>query len=388
MKPLRAGRHLVAALECNNRKERKEGAKHAKFRKVFENIFAIVAPPLRASRLWIFVVACALSSCNSNKETKRPMDPWVFRSVLDQKPRMVTAALNDNLFVAYDARQCQMYKAWKGGVIFDGAVYTTNHGPQPTSKGYAYYQQPEGESFWFLVKAGQELELIPNFKGYRFHDGHVTFKYELATEDREKFIVEETPEYESKDKKTGLKRTFKTSNVPAGAQVKIKTILPNLENENDYETSGALKVLSKETKALPAGSVQEVKAELTLKSNGETDLTVFFHPGFDDLKDEEKKEEAPVDVLAQGAKLIDGSDCKTCHNEKVKTVGPAYVDVAKKYEFTEANVSKLVGKVIKGGTGVWGEVPMTAHPDLTEPDAIKMVNYRNWPKLTIPTIKA
>ncbi|HEY0655420.1 MAG TPA: family 16 glycoside hydrolase [Chryseosolibacter sp.] len=370
MKPLPAGRHLVTAFRSRNRHGRKGDAKIATF-----NCVASVAPSSRTLRLCIFAFALLAFACNSNKENKRPMDPWVFRSVLDQKPRMVTAALNENLFVAYDARQCQIYKAWKGGVIFDGAVYTTNHGPQPTSKGYAYYQQPEGESFWFLSKGGTDVDLIPNFQGYKFHDGQVTFKYELSTEDGEKITIEETPEYERNGNKTGLKRTFKTGNVPAGAEVKIKTVLTNLEKENDYETSGNLKVVSKETKTLPAGAVQEVRAELTLKSNDETELTVFFHPGFDSLKEEDKKEEAPADALAQGAKLIDGSDCKTCHNEKVKTVGPAYVDVAKKYEFTEANVSKLVGKVIKGGSGVWGEVPMTAHPDLTEPDAIKMINY-------------
>ncbi|HEY0743867.1 MAG TPA: family 16 glycoside hydrolase [Chryseosolibacter sp.] len=358
-----------------NRSVGNEGAKFATNKNANKKSVAPVAPSLRPLRFCIFAFALVVFSCNSNKETKRPMDPWVFRSVLDQKPRMVTAALNENLYVAYDARQCQMYKAWKGGVIFDGAVYTTNHGPQPTSKGYAYYQQPEGETFWFLTKGGQDVELIPNFKGYKFDDGQVTFKYELATEDGEKFIVEETPEYESNGKKTGLKRTFKTSGVPSASEVKIKTVFTNLENEKDYESSGTVKVVSSETKQFEAGSVKEVKAEVTLKSNDETDITVFFHPGFESLKEEDKAEETPVDALAQGAKLIDGSDCKTCHNEKVKTVGPAYVDVAKKYEFNEANVSKLVGKVVKGGSGVWGEVPMTAHPDLTESDATLMVNY-------------
>src|SRR5918993_793454 len=154
----------------------------------------MTSKPTRSFLVLLFV-SILLSSCDSGKEKKRPRDPWVFRSVLDKKPRMVTAALHDNLYVAYDARQCQLYKAWKGGVIFDGAVYTTNHGPQPTSKGYAYYQQPEGESFWFLVKDGKETELIPNFKGYKFQDDHVIFKFELATEGGEKFLVEETPEY-------------------------------------------------------------------------------------------------------------------------------------------------------------------------------------------------
>jgi cytochrome c len=95
-----------------------------------------------------------LTGCNSKKHEKRPRDPWVFRSVLDNKARMVTAALHEDMYVAYDAQKCQLYKAWKGGVVFDGAVYTTHHGPQPSTKGYAYYVQPGEQDFWYLVKDG------------------------------------------------------------------------------------------------------------------------------------------------------------------------------------------------------------------------------------------
>jgi cytochrome c len=104
-------------------------------------------------------------------------------------------------------------------------------------------------------------------------------------------------------------------------------------------------------------------------------LKVFYHPGFDSAGKGEEPKRLSGDMLAQGAALIEGSDCKTCHNEGVKTIGPAYLDVAKKYEFTEANVKILADKVIKGGAGVWGEVAMNAHPDLMLPDAEKMVSY-------------
>ena len=76
---------------------------------------------LQPNRLVVALLLIILiSACDKKTEKKRPMDPWVFRSVLDKKPRMVTAALDDNLFVAYDARACQIYKAWKGGVTFLG----------------------------------------------------------------------------------------------------------------------------------------------------------------------------------------------------------------------------------------------------------------------------
>jgi cytochrome c len=58
-----------------------------------------------------------------------------------------------------------------------------------------------------------------------------------------------------------------------------------------------------------------------------------------------------------------------------KIVGPSYADVAAKYESTEENITMLAQKVIAGGVGVWGEVPMPAHPGLSEDDAKDMVRY-------------
>lgn len=76
---------------------------------------------------------------------------------------------------------------------------------------------------------------------------------------------------------------------------------------------------------------------------------------------------------AKGAALMAASDCNTCHNEKSKVIGPALVDIAKKY--TAADVETLAKKVISGGSGNWGNVPMTAHPQLSLADAKEMVSY-------------
>ncbi|MFN5169465.1 MAG: c-type cytochrome [Cyclobacteriaceae bacterium] len=86
-------------------------------------------------------------------------------------------------------------------------------------------------------------------------------------------------------------------------------------------------------------------------------------------------EMAGPDVIAQGEALVKTSDCKTCHHTVNKIIGPSHTDVAKKYEFTEANVKYLAEKIIKGGSGVWGEVVMTTHPDLSQADAEKMARY-------------
>ena len=79
--------------------------------------------------------------------------------------------------------------------------------------------------------------------------------------------------------------------------------------------------------------------------------------------------------IEQGKQLISKSDCLTCHQLQVKVVGPAYSAVAAKYPATDANVDKLAAKIISGGAGSWGQIPMTPHPTLAVGDAKKMVRY-------------
>ncbi len=77
----------------------------------------------------------------------------------------------------------------------------------------------------------------------------------------------------------------------------------------------------------------------------------------------------------KGLALVAGSDCLTCHKINEKNIGPAYKDVAAKYENNEENIKMLATKIIKGGAGVWGAIPMTPHPQIKEEDAEAMVKY-------------
>ena len=89
----------------------------------------------------------------------------------------------------------------------------------------------------------------------------------------------------------------------------------------------------------------------------------------------EPEKESSADLIAQGQVLVDASDCKTCHHPTNKIIGPSHTDVAKKYDFTKANVGLLAGKIKNGGSGVWGEIPMSPHADLSMADAEKMAMY-------------
>lgn len=73
--------------------------------------------------------------------------------------------------------------------------------------------------------------------------------------------------------------------------------------------------------------------------------------------------------------LIGTKGCTACHAIDKKVIGPAYMDVSKKYEATPAIIDTLANKVIHGGVGVWGTTPMTANTTVSPEEAKEMVTY-------------
>ncbi|MBL7935931.1 MAG: cytochrome C [Bacteroidia bacterium] len=99
-------------------------------------------------------------------------------------------------------------------------------------------------------------------------------------------------------------------------------------------------------------SVNEIKPQLTVESTNE----ISTHKSNAEL-------------------LMEKSDCYTCHSIGTKLIGPSFNEISKKYENKKDNVNQLVDKIINGGSGVWGEVPMQAHSQLSKEDATEMVNF-------------
>jgi len=73
--------------------------------------------------------------------------------------------------------------------------------------------------------------------------------------------------------------------------------------------------------------------------------------------------------------LAQSKNCMACHAVDKKLVGPSYKDVAAKYAGQKDAVDKLAGKIMKGGSGVWGPVPMPANPQVNEADAKKLAAW-------------
>lgn len=87
-----------------------------------------------------------------------------------------------------------------------------------------------------------------------------------------------------------------------------------------------------------------------------------------------------VTALASGAAMANADlakakNCMACHAVANKVVGPAYKNVAAKYAGQKDAEDKLAQKVLKGGTGAWGAVPMPANPQVSEAEARTLVKW-------------
>ena len=73
--------------------------------------------------------------------------------------------------------------------------------------------------------------------------------------------------------------------------------------------------------------------------------------------------------------LATSKNCMACHAVDKKLVGPSYKDVAKKYAGQKDAVDKLAAKIIKGGSGVWGAIPMPANPQVNDAESKKLAAW-------------
>ncbi len=79
--------------------------------------------------------------------------------------------------------------------------------------------------------------------------------------------------------------------------------------------------------------------------------------------------------FVEGARLIQNSDCFSCHHVDQNNIGPSYADVAKRYGSDPQTVDQLARKIQQGGAGGWGERMMSAHPQLDLETTRTMVRY-------------
>lgn len=321
----------------------------------------------------ILAISIGCGKKESSVVPERPHQPFVFRSVLDEQPRIITLALHDDVWAAYHTDSCSLYKVWKGHVQFQGAVYDNAHGPQPISIGDAWIVNPYKHP-WSVKSGGTEVLREVKYAGHELKKGRAILKYNLVCDNGTIIKVDEQPEFLQKEAQVGFERTYRLHDVPEGYEVSIAQQVTSIALTQNLTTNGKWVVETVDKKEVEGTQLLTLNGRLGLLPGEETYFRTYFvsHPTIDNPN---KPGEGEVETLPLGQRLIAKNDCKTCHNEKVQTIGPAYKQIAERYPWNEETVSTLTNKVIAGGAGIWGTQAMSAHPELPVPDAMEMVRY-------------
>lgn len=318
-------------------------------------------------------------SCSNDEsaieESGRPFEPWVFRSVIDDVPRAISFAMDDDLWVSYATESGALYKAWKGAVDFDGAVYTSSHGPQPRIIGDAYIHNNH-QNPW-VIKSGETISSLDvQYLGHRLTGDQAEMMFELISSEGDKFLVNERPEAIVSDNgNVGFERVFTIKNPPANKEIGLKTNISSIIRKGDVVTNGNFEIITEKEAQYDQITALELDGILWLSKDEPTSYVVNFStkPLLKNLLYQDKNEN--VSGTNEGLTLISKSDCRTCHNVKAKTIGPSYMEIASRYKATEENTTYLISKIKNGGSGIWGAQVMTPHPDLPDNDVKKMISY-------------
>ncbi|MEM9255814.1 MAG: family 16 glycoside hydrolase [Pseudomonadota bacterium] len=288
--------------------------------------------------------------------------PWVMRGNLDGRPRILKFALAPELWAAYDVQTQSLYQLWQGEVQFLGAAYDYTHGPQPLSKG-AWYWRNETPARWFLLRDGEELAAEINYLGHEYGDDQTTawMRFKLSSGDAHLTLTEQPEIVDTSDGRV-FRRSFRcetTGRSPALGDRDSSTVLSECSQDlrAGFYTEDGSRYLATGDLQWPLASATPIPdAQETGPRRGRT---------------------AEQDELAAGEAVIAGSDCLGCHAEHHRVAGPAWSQISGKFraKLQDSVIASLARSVREGSVGTWGDIPMPAHPELTDEQARQAVAF-------------
>ncbi len=269
--------------------------------------------------------------------------PWVIRGNLDERPRMIKFALAPGLWAAYAVESQSLYQVWEGDVLFEGAAYNYQHGPQPASSGRWFLRDAEGAR-WTILQAGVEYPAEVRYLGHEYSAGRsrAAMRFTLSA-NAITLELTEKPDIEDKSPSRALVREFERHDTFSDAHAVFYT---------------------------GTGERHVAQGRLLFALDNPTPIPERIATG--------AGKSAPAqDIVSRGEAVISASDCLGCHGEQHRIAGPAWTQISGKFRgrVQPEVVDVLARKVIDGAQGTWGPVPMPPHPDMSLEDAQAAVTY-------------
>ncbi|MCH2171941.1 DUF1080 domain-containing protein [Myxococcota bacterium] len=274
------------------------------------------------------------------RQPERGHAPWVLRTSLDERPRMLTLAPAEDLWVAYSTETASIHRFWRGDLDLSGAVYDAQHGPEPRSRGEAYLMG-ETSTDWRVggAEAWQRARVKWRAHGIDSVTGEVWLRFELRAGGA-RALVTEWPEVIRSGTRVGLQRKFQWESESG----EVELALDLGSGASGLEINGKF---VEQSRMLELGP-------------GDTHLVQWFDSPQFSLEDFEDDSNGAGDEFSEHG-------CSTCHGSYERVTGPAWREIAERYvESNRVEIRTLLSRrVIEGSVGNWGQVPMPPHPDLS-----------------------
>lgn len=275
----------------------------------------------------IFFILYVIGSCQPSRYGDASHLQLFRRSVLDQKTRMITLGYDRSDYLAYDLKNMVPYQFWNGGVLWNGAVFNNIKTVQPASYGHIYWQLKDPSIYWRVMQEGRSISCQVQFEAYELvPQDQITFHYTLLFAGKEVMVKEIPAVYQHGDS-VFYERNFSFGEVPANTRIYI--------------------------------------------SGHPVDREMRIREGFKKIQTPGRPGEV---TSGDGAQYwLDRSGCNTCHQMEESNIGPAYRQIAERYDREDEDL--LIQSVVHGQTGKWGQAQMIPHPDMDERDIRNMVRY-------------
>ncbi|MFK7894849.1 MAG: family 16 glycoside hydrolase [Myxococcota bacterium] len=291
----------------------------------------------------------------------RGHSPWVMRSSLDGRPRMLSLALGPEIWLAYSTETASLHQFWSGTLDFAGPAFDARHGFEPMSQGQAYLQPDQGTAW---RRGDVELEVGWQAYGVDSETERAWLRYALVDPRGPSWGITESPELLSASGRVGLERIFDVTPI-AGESAEL---------ELELAAAG---------RDLGGGPVARGSSEFEVEIEGEGELTagrLRLRPGrtrlvqwFTAPSIEIQKESG----LSEPDAIFADHDCGSCHHGRDRVVGPAWGEIAGRYAAAneKATMAQLVARIREGSVGEWGDVPMPAHLAISRSEAEGLVRF-------------
>lgn len=202
----------------------------------------------------------------------RPLEKWIYRAPIDGRQGVISLALHERLWAAYDTQSCEVFQTWQGGI----------RRPHPDSAyehmGYQYYQNQLTPA-WKVTQKGKELAVRPQFDSMELILDHPIMHYRLLLPDSQSIVIKEYLSFHGNEKnvnRNGLTQTFWVESIPAGVEVHLAMSQDGLFLKRDLRSSYKFADLDVVKRMYRWGPVFDIAAEAILHPEKPTALTMVY----------------------------------------------------------------------------------------------------------------